>query len=91
GDTPNNIITNCPTRWPRLNDKLRALKKAIPRSWLDCAAVGTAAECARKVRGQFDLGVDGVIMHGATPLELTPIVHSYREQFSSPTPAIESV
>jgi hypothetical protein len=30
------------------------------------------------VRNQFDLGCDGVIMHGATPSELTPIVEEYR-------------
>ena len=28
--------------------------------------------------GQFDLGADGVIMHGATPAELEPIVAAYR-------------
>ena len=27
---------------------------------------------------QFDLGVDGVIMHGATPAELAPVVDAYR-------------
>lgn len=63
---------------------LKALEEAIPRSWLECAAVGTAEECARKVRHQFDLGVDGVIMHGVTPTELAPIVHSYQNQFVPP-------
>jgi 5,10-methylenetetrahydromethanopterin reductase len=28
---------------------------------------------------QFDLGVDGVIMHGATPYELEPVLEAYRE------------
>ena len=28
---------------------------------------------------QFDLGVDGVIMHGATPTELAPVVAAYRD------------
>jgi hypothetical protein len=27
---------------------------------------------------QFDLGVDGVIMHGATPAELAPVADAYR-------------
>jgi hypothetical protein len=27
---------------------------------------------------QFDLGVDGVIMHGATPDQLAPVVDAYR-------------
>ena len=29
------------------------------------------------VRGQFDLGADAVIMHGASPDELAPIVDAY--------------
>jgi hypothetical protein len=29
------------------------------------------------VRNQFDLGCDGVIMHGATPDELEPVVKAY--------------
>jgi hypothetical protein len=31
------------------------------------------------VRGQLDLGADGVILHGAAPAELEPIVHAYRD------------
>ena len=34
--------------------------------------------CAQRVLRQFDLGVDGVIMHGATPAELAPVVDAYR-------------
>jgi len=30
------------------------------------------------VRNQLDLGCDGVILHGATPTELAPIVAEYR-------------
>jgi hypothetical protein len=30
------------------------------------------------VLAQFDLGVDGVIMHGASPDELAPVVAAYR-------------
>jgi hypothetical protein len=45
---------------------------------LAAAATGTAAQCAAAVRHQFDLGVDGVIMHGATPTELAPAVAAYR-------------
>ena len=32
----------------------------------------------QRVLRQFDLGVDGVIMHGATPTELAPVVDAYR-------------
>ena len=36
----------------------------------------------RDVRGQFALGCDGVIMHGCSPAELTPVVAEYRAQVS---------
>ena len=42
------------------------------------AATGSPAQCVAAVRNQFDLGCDGVIMHGATPTELAPIVAEYR-------------
>jgi len=50
----------------------------IPPEWLEPAATGSAERCAQRVLGQFDLGVDGVIMHGATPDELAPVVEAYR-------------
>ena len=60
-------------------EQLLRLRDAIPAEWLACAATGTPGECAATVRSQFDLGVDGVIMHGATPTELAPVVGAYRE------------
>ena len=30
------------------------------------------------MRRQFDLGADSVILHGATPAELAPVVEAYR-------------
>jgi probable F420-dependent oxidoreductase len=50
----------------------------LPDEWLEPAATGDAARCAARVLRQFDLGVDGVIMHGATPAELAPVVDAYR-------------
>ncbi|MYJ63344.1 MAG: TIGR03857 family LLM class F420-dependent oxidoreductase, partial [Acidimicrobiia bacterium] len=41
------------------------------------AATGTPAQCVEKIRGQFDLGCDGVILHGASPTQLRPIVEEY--------------
>ena len=34
--------------------------------------------CVAAIRGQLDLGCDGVILHGATPHELDPILAEYR-------------
>jgi probable F420-dependent oxidoreductase len=50
----------------------------LPDEWLEPAATGTPERCAERVLRQFDLGVDGVIMHGATPAELAPVVDAYR-------------
>jgi probable F420-dependent oxidoreductase len=61
---------------PRQLEHIRAL---LPAEWLRSAAIGSSAECAAAVKRQFALGVDGVIMHGATPEELAPVVSAYRD------------
>jgi alkanesulfonate monooxygenase SsuD/methylene tetrahydromethanopterin reductase-like flavin-dependent oxidoreductase (luciferase family) len=50
----------------------------IPDEWLEPAATGSAQQCVARVRKEFDYGADAVIMHGATPDELAPIVEAYR-------------
>jgi len=55
-------------------EELERIAPLIPEEWLAPAATGSPEQCARAVRAQFDLGCDGVIMHGATPTELAPIV-----------------
>lgn len=56
---------------------LERISSLIPSEWLAPAAMGTPEQCAAAVRHQFALGCDGVIMHGATPRELAPIVNAY--------------
>ncbi|QXC59586.1 TIGR03857 family LLM class F420-dependent oxidoreductase [Aquihabitans sp. G128] len=58
--------------------QLAHIATLIPDEWLAPAAMGTAEQCATAVRAQFDLGVDGVIMHGSTPAELEPVAVAYR-------------
>lgn len=58
-------------------EELDHVATLIPDEWLASAATGTPQQCANAVRGQFDLGADGVILHGATPAELAPIVAAY--------------
>jgi probable F420-dependent oxidoreductase len=60
-------------------ETLAHIATLIPDAWLEPAATGTPPRCAARVLAQFDLGVDGVIMHGATPHELEPVVAAYRE------------
>ena len=58
--------------------QLEHIATLLPEEWLAPAATGSATACAAAVRGQMALGADAVIMHGATPTELTPIVEAYR-------------
>ncbi len=57
---------------------LEHVAQLLPKEWLEPAALGSPQHCAERVLHQFDLGVDGVIMHGATPDELAPVVRAYR-------------
>lgn len=60
-------------------DQLRHVAKLIPEDWLAASAVGDPAQCAEAVAREFDYGVTGVIMHGATPEELALVTAAYRE------------
>lgn len=57
--------------------ELEHVATLIPDEWLAPAASGSPHQCAQAVRRQLDLGCDGVIMHGASPDELAPIVAAY--------------
>jgi alkanesulfonate monooxygenase SsuD/methylene tetrahydromethanopterin reductase-like flavin-dependent oxidoreductase (luciferase family) len=59
-------------------EELERIAGLIPDAWLAPAAAGSAAQCVEKIRGQFDLGCDGVILHGASPADLAPIVAEYK-------------
>lgn len=61
-------------------EDLERVAELIPDEWLDAAATGSADQCAARVQGQFDLGADGVVLHGATPAELAPVVAAYRDR-----------
>jgi len=59
-------------------EQLEHVATLIPEEWLAPAATGSPSQCVAAIRNQFDLGCDAVIMHGATPAELAPIVKEYR-------------
>lgn len=59
-------------------EQLEHVATLIPDEWLAPSATGTPEQCVEAVKGQFALGCDGVIMHGASPAELEPIVAAYR-------------
>jgi 5,10-methylenetetrahydromethanopterin reductase len=66
--------------------ELEHVATLLPEEWLEAAAMGTPEQCTGAVLHQFDLGANGVILHGATPAELEPILPAYRaarpERFS---------
>jgi len=59
-------------------EDLERVAPLIPEEWLAPSASGTPEQCVAAIRNQFALGCDGVIMHGATPTELAPIVAAYK-------------
>lgn len=59
-------------------ETLEQLDAMIPDEWLASAASGSPEDCARTIARQYDLGVHSVIMHGASPQELAPVVAAYR-------------
>ncbi len=60
-------------------EELEHVASLIPEAWLAPAATGSVERCVAKVQEQFALGCDGVILHGASPAELEPIVAAYRK------------
>jgi probable F420-dependent oxidoreductase len=59
-------------------EDLERVAPLIPKEWLAPSATGAPEQCVAAIRNQFALGCDGVIMHGATPTELAPIVAAYK-------------
>lgn len=59
-------------------EELEHVATLIPDEWLAPAATGTPENCVSAVQGQFDLGADGVILHGAAPDDLKPIVAAWQ-------------
>lgn len=58
-------------------EQLEHIASLLPDEWLAPSATGSPEQCASAVRGQLALGCDAVILHGATPSQLEPIVSAY--------------
>lgn len=68
------------------DDQLQYVEdRLIPPAWLEHAATGSPEQCAERVRREFDFGADNVILHGAMPDELEPILRAYRQISSRQT------
>jgi 5,10-methylenetetrahydromethanopterin reductase len=58
--------------------ELEHVAALIPDEWLAAAGTGSPAQCADAVLHQFAVGADSVILHGAAPAELAPVIDAYR-------------
>ena len=59
-------------------EQLQHIGGLLPDEWLAPAATGTPAQCVETIGRQFEIGADAVILHGATPTELAPVIEAYR-------------
>jgi len=57
-------------------EQLRRIRELMPQEWLP-AAVGSPAQCARRIEDQFAAGADGVILHASLANEAAPAVEAY--------------
>ncbi len=60
-------------------EELEQIAELIPEDWLAPAASGSPEQCVGAINAQFDRGVDSVILHGASPTDLKPIVEAYKK------------
>jgi probable F420-dependent oxidoreductase len=58
-------------------EQLEHIATLLPDEWLAASATGSPDQCVAAIRGQLSMGCDGVILHGATPAELEPILAAY--------------
>lgn len=73
------VVTGCAGAIDAVADEptLRAIADLLPTAWLAASATGTADQCADRIADQFAAGADGVILHGATPTELAPVLGAW--------------
>lgn len=56
----------------------RLQEEVLPAEWLAASATGSATACAGRIQDQLDAGADSVVLHGATPTELIPVLDAWR-------------
>ena len=60
-------------------ETLLRLGEMVPDKWLDASAHGRPEDAARTIVRELEIGCHSVILHGAEPGELAPMVAAYRE------------
>jgi len=73
------VVTSVPGAIDGVADagQLEHIATLLPDEWLAVAATGTPAQCVARIRQEMNDGADRVILHGATPDELHPILTEY--------------
>jgi probable F420-dependent oxidoreductase len=62
-------------------DELAEVSRALPQEWLsEAAAVGSAATCAARLEEYLAAGADEILVHGAVPDLLGPMLQHFRAQ-----------
>ncbi len=59
-------------------ETLQRLGEMVPSEWLDASAHGRPEEAAATIVRELELGCHSVILHGAEPQEIAPMVAAYR-------------
>ena len=59
------------------DDLQQLADRLLPAEWLAASATGSAQQCAARIQDQLDAGADSVVLHGATPTELRPVVEAW--------------
>lgn len=59
--------------------------RVLPAEWLATFATGSPATVADRVADQFGAGADSVVLHGATPDEIAPVLPAWRDRRPGPS------
>jgi probable F420-dependent oxidoreductase len=60
-------------------ETLLRLGEMVPDEWLDASAHGSSSNAAQTIARELELGCHSVILHGAEPHEIGPMVSAYRD------------
>jgi hypothetical protein len=58
-------------------EELEYIATLLPEEWLAAAATGARGQCVKRICDELAYGADRVILHGATPDDLQPIIAEY--------------
>ncbi|WP_372735751.1 TIGR03857 family LLM class F420-dependent oxidoreductase [Nocardioides sp.] len=59
-------------------ETLQRLGEMVPEQWLAASAHGSSEDAAKTIVRELELGCHSVILHGAEPHEIAPMVQAYR-------------